>query len=80
MPCYQYKDMKYKALGKTKDFRAISAKEFVGRFKPECGLEVNVAEIVGVPNLTSDVVDSVSHLEVRYFLYDTKRKVAVSSV
>lgn len=62
--------MKYRHLGKSKEFMAMQNKEFIRRFKPDYAMEFTVSEIVGVPNMTSSAVGMESHLEVRYFLFD----------
>jgi hypothetical protein len=70
MPIYDYKVMKYRALAKVTEFKSVPVKEFITRFKPEYALECSIVEICGVPNLSSQAVGMVAHLEVRYFLFD----------
>lgn len=70
MPVYDYKVMKYRALAKVKDFKSAPVKEFISRNKPDFSIECSIVDICGVPNLSSEAVGMVSHLEVRYFLFD----------
>jgi hypothetical protein len=68
MPQYDYRSMKYKYLGRLKDYQV--GKEYIARNRPSYAMEFTVVEVSNVPNLSSKAVGMQSHLEARYFLFD----------